>query len=151
MWEWVQFPITFWGHSHQLDRCLPSFPGHHINGMGSGNETSVILLPIQHWTCRHHSHTEIEQLTTYTAMVTGPTHLFLPYLRRCWCNPECTGMSIRIHSHSQRVPAAWAQAQWSIQESVGMIYWDILCLDTKNTNKNTNVYIVHPHTHIHTW
>ena len=25
--------------------CLPSFPGHPINGMGSGNEASVTLLP----------------------------------------------------------------------------------------------------------
>ena len=25
--------------------CLPSFPGHPINGMGSGNEVSVTLLP----------------------------------------------------------------------------------------------------------
>ena len=25
--------------------CLPSFPGHPINGMGSGNEANVTLLP----------------------------------------------------------------------------------------------------------
>jgi len=93
---------------------------------------------------------KIKQLTIYIAMVTCPTHLFLPYLCRRWCNSECTQMSIRIHSHAQRVPAAWVQAHWSIQGSVGMIYWDILCLDTKNTNKNTNLYIVHPHTHTHT-
>jgi len=109
-------------------------------------QQSCTVLHLQTWFTHR-----IKQLTTYIAKVICPTHLFLPYLCRRWCNSECTQMSIRIHSHAQRVPAAWVQAHWSIQGSVGMIYWDILCLDTKNTNKNTNLYIVHPHTHTHTW
>ena len=105
----------------------------------------------------YYQHTVLHLQTSFTHWINScnniscqgncPTHLFLPYLGRCWRNPECTGMSIRIHSHAQRKPAAWVQAHCSIQGSVGMIYWDILCLDTKNTNKNTNIYIVHPHTH----
>ena len=64
--------------------CLPSFPGHPINGMGSGNEASVTLLPTYSIALADMIHTQNKKaVTTYVAKVTGPTHLFLPYLCRC--------------------------------------------------------------------
>jgi len=81
MWEWVQFPNTFPGHSINEICVYPHSQDTTLMEWGLGMRP---VLPYYKHTVMHlqtwFTH-RIKQLTTYIAMVTSPTHLFLPYLK----------------------------------------------------------------------